>query len=133
MTDLECKKICKMLDIKDIWLNTDNVVCIKTSTHTIGYVYIYEDDFYRALPLRMLKLPSKVSSPKKNLLEFLIRQSEDGIRSGLVTPEPHGFCSHKTKWIDKNENLESLLVQYDLKFSRKKKACKKSKNKKNVE
>ena len=25
MTDLECKKICKVLDIKDIWLNVDNV------------------------------------------------------------------------------------------------------------
>ena len=126
MTDLECKKICKVLDIKDIWLNVDNVVCVKTSAHTVGHVYIYEDDFSSALPLRMLKLPSKGSSPKKNLLELLIRQSEDGIRSALVTPEPHGFCSHKTKLIDKNKNLESLLVQYDLKFSHKKKACKKS-------
>ena len=131
MTDLECKKICKVLDIKDIWLNVDNVVCVKTSAGTIEYVYIYEDDFSSALPLRMLKLPSKGSSPKKNLLELLIRQSEDGIKSALVTPvipEPHGFCLHKTKkLIDKNESLESLLVQYDLKFSHKKKrACKKS-------
>ena len=126
MTDLECKKICKVLDIKDIWLNVDNVVCVKTSTYT-GYVYIYEDDFSSALPLRMLKLPSKGSSPKKNLLELLIRQSKDGIKSALVMPEPHGFCSHKTKLIDKNKSLESLLVQYDLKFSHKKKrACKKS-------
>ena len=129
MTDLECKKICKVLDIKDIWLNVENVVCVKTSTYT-GYVYIYEDDFSSALPLRMLKLPSKGSSPKKNLLELLIRQSEDGIKSALVTPvtpDPHGFSSHKTKLIDKNESLESLLVQYDLKFSHKKKrACKKS-------
>ena len=133
MTDLECKKICKVLDIKDIWLNVDNVVCVKTRASMIGHVYIYEDDFSSALPLRMLKLPSRGSSPKKNLLELLIRQSEDGIKSALVTPEPHGFCSHKTKWMDKNESLESLLVQYDLKFSRKKKACKKSKKKKNVE
>ena len=133
MTDLECKKICKVLDIKDIWLNEENVVCVKTNAGIIGHVYIYEDDFSYALPLRMLKLPSRGSSPKKNLLELLIKQSEDGIRSALITPEPHGFYSHKTKLIDKNESLESLLMQYDLKFSHKKKACKKSKKKKNVE
>lgn len=126
MTDLECKKICKALDIKDIWLNTENVVCVKTSIGTIGHVYIYEDDFSYALPLRMLKLPSKVSSPKKNLLELLIRQSEDGIKSAIVFVESSGLLP-KTKLIDKNESLESLLVQYDLKFShKKKKSCKKS-------
>lgn len=132
MTDLECKKICKVLDIKDIWLNVYNVVCVKTYAHTIGHVYIYEDDFSSALPLRILKLPSKASSPKKNLLEFLIKQSEDGIRSAIVFVESPGLLP-KTKLIDKNESLESLLVQYDLKFSHKKKACKKSKKKKNVE
>lgn len=133
MTDLECKKICKILDIKDIWLNEENVVCVKTNTGIIGHVYIYEDDFSYALPLRMLKLPSRGSSPKKNLLELLIKPSSDGIKSAIVIASPHGFSSHKIKLLDKNENLESLLVQYDLKFSHKKKACKKSKKKKNVE
>lgn len=131
MTDLECKKICKVLDIKDIWLNVDNVVCVQTHSNARGNVYIYEDDFSSALPLRMLKIPSKGSSPKQRLLEILLQQSADGIRSAIVGVGS-GFPG-KVKLMDKNENLESLLVQYDLKFAHKKKACKKSKNKKNVE
>ena len=128
MTDLECKKICKVLNIKDVWLNVDNVVCVKTYENCIGNVYIYEDDFSNALPLRMLKLPSRQpSSPKKGLIELLLCQSEDGIRSAIVGLGL-GFPG-KTKLIDKNESLESLLVQYDLKFSCKKKACEKSRKK----
>ena len=125
MTDLECKKICKLLDIKEIWLNDEGVVCIRTFKQEIGHVFIYEDNFSSALPLRVMKLPSKHSSSQKNLLEMLLKQSADGIKSvtvGLLSDSPHHFPG-KRKLIDAYESVESLLVQYDLKFS-----CKKRKS-----
>ena len=122
MTDLECKKICKLLDINEIWLNDEGVVCIRTSKQEIGHIFIYEDNFSNALPLRVMKLSSKHSSPEKSLLELLLKQSADGIKSaavGLLSDSLHHFPG-KRKLIDAYESIESLLVQYDLKFSHKK-------------
>lgn len=123
MTDLECKKICKLLDIKDIYLNDDGVVAVCTSKNEVGHVYIYEDNFSSALPLRIFKLSSKHSSQKKNLLETLLKQSADGIRCalvGLIDTDTHAFPG-KRKLLEANESIESLLVRYDLKFSHKSK------------
>ncbi len=123
MTDLECKKICKLLDINEIWLNDEGVVAVSTNNNVVGRVYIYKDNFWRARPLRIFKLSSKHSSSKKNLLELLLKQSADGIKSaavGLLSDSPRHFPG-KRKLIDAYESIESLLVQYDLKFSHKNK------------
>lgn len=125
MTDLECKKICTLLDIKDIYLNNDRVVVACTSKNEVGHVYIYKDNFSSALPLRVFKLLSKHSSQKKNLLETLLKQSADGIRCALVgLIDADGIDTHafpgKHKLLEANESIESLLVQYDLKFVHKK-------------
>lgn len=135
MTDLECKKICKVLDIKDIWLNAENVVCVKNSKNEIGQVYVYEDSMSNALPLRMMKIPAKHSSAKKNFIEFLLKQSADGIRSALIIPGYHSVKSQsKTKLMNANESIESFLVRHDMLFSLKKKNKKRSeKTEKSVE
>ena len=126
MTDLECKKICRLLDIKDIYLNDDGVVAVCTNKNEVGCVYIYEDNFSSALPLRIFKLSSKHYSQKKHLLETLLKQSADGIRCALVgLIDAGGIDTHafpgKRKLLEANESIESLLVRYDLKFSHKSK------------
>lgn len=124
MTDLECKKICKLLDIKDLWLNQDGVLCVMSGKNEVGQVYIYEDNFSYALPLRMLKMPSKGHSRKKTLLKFLFKSSSEGIKSALIglTVDTNNLCTlpSKRKLLDAYESIESLLVQYDLKFAHKK-------------
>ena len=121
MTDLECKKICKLLDIKDIYLNDDGVVAVYTNKNEVGRVYIYEDNLSNALPLRIFKLSSK-----KNLLDILLKQSADGIRCalvGLIDADSVDTLVYpsKRKLLEANESIESLLVQYDLKFLHKSK------------
>lgn len=124
MTDLECKKICKVLDIKDIWLNADNVVCIKNSKNEIGQVHVYEDSMSNALPLRMLKIQAKHSS-KKNFIELLLKQSADGIRSALIIPGYHSMKPQsKMKLMNAYESIESFLVKYEILLSYKKKSKK---------
>ena len=123
MTDVEYDKICKVLNARWFFLNTDGVMCVLFNDTTLGHLYIYEDSFSSALPLRML-VHGKHMPDTKKLLEYLLKQAADGISTMVVTPSKTG-CLDKSKFITKDDTVESFLVKHDLMHS-----CKTSKKRK---
>lgn len=120
MTDLECDRICKVLDVAAISLNTDYMMCVLFNDSSLGHLYIYEDSFSTALPIRVLVHNSHEYTTKK-ALEYLFKQVNEGISIMLAMPSRDGTIK-KTKFMTKDDTIESFLVQYDLKFTKKRKA-----------
>lgn len=118
MTDVEYDKICKVLNASAFFLNTDGMMVVLFNDTTLGHLYIYEDSFSSALPLRMLVHGKHVPDTKK-LLEYLLKQAADGISTMVVTPSKTG-CLDKSKFITKDDTVESFLVKHDLMHSYKK-------------
>ena len=118
MTDVEYDKICKVLNASKFFLNADGMMYVLFNDTTLVHLYIYEDSFSSALPLRMLVHGKHVPDTKK-LLECLLKQATDGISTMVVTPSKTG-CLDKSKFITKDDTVESFLVKYDLMHSHKK-------------
>lgn len=112
MTDIECSKICEVLDASKLFINTDGVVCVLFNDASLGHLYIYEGSFSSALPFRILRHKQKELSTKE-ALELMLKQAEDGISTMVVMPAKSGKLN-KQKFIDKDDTVESFLVKYDL-------------------
>lgn len=116
MTDLECKKICRVLDVKDIWIDNDGVCCVKFNNGSCGHVYIYIESFSNALPFRTMKSHSVYENVKKTMIERLLKQSNEGIKSAVVLNADNH--AHKIKLMGNHEALESFLMRYDILFTK---------------
>jgi len=116
MTDIECKKICEVLNASKLFLNTDGMMCVLFNDAKLGHLYIYEDSFSTALPLRVLVHGSHEYTTK-NALEHLFKLANDDISIMLVMPTKNGSLK-KSKFMTKNDTIETFLVQHDLKFTK---------------
>lgn len=119
MTDIECSKICKVLNVSKLFLNTDGMMCVIFNDNSFGHLYIYEGSFSSALPLRVLVHGSREYTTKQ-ALEHLLKQTNDGISIMLAMASKTGKLE-KSKFMTKDDTIESFLVKYDLKFTSKSK------------
>lgn len=117
MTDLECKKMAKVLGIKDAYIENDGRVHIKFISSLDAWVIIYIDSVIHAMPLRLLKTSAHRVN-MKTIFEHLLKQASDGIRSAAVTTDLKNEKLKMISLVNTNETLDTFLVQYDLKFTK---------------
>ena len=121
MTDLECKKMAKVLGIKNAYIENDGRVYIKfNSNDHDAWIMIYIDTVLHAMPLRLLKTSAHRVN-MKTIFEHLLKQAADGIRSAAVTTDLKNGKLKMISLVNINETLETFLVRYDLKFTKRRK------------
>ena len=125
MTYEEACKICKLLDIQNIWLENGllgTLVKIKNCAGKTGYAYVYPINASMHSPaVRMLHV--KGASKDNNLsicqlLKILTDASAAGLNVFVQEHPGHWYKTvQRTTVLPAYKTVDELLVEYDLKFT----------------